>query len=656
VKILGLNFGHDAGVSLIVDGVFACHWEKERHCRVKHAIGLRARDVAAALDYFGVSLEEIQSVAVTTTQGLPFMLYDGMSVEFGTTEIIDQERLDALIDRSTGFYARFENSDLHPFGHYLKSLGGPPDEEIRIREAKFPVNITRADADYFDLPADATIPSTPPAAHTIAVTLTLQGRRIPGRFVSHHLCHAYYAYSQLGRGNGLIVTFDGGPAGRFRGGGLYFGTGGRVVPIYFHNFFFGFFYEGVGQELQLGPVGAAGKLMGLAAWGNPVYYDAGLVGRSPYTRADLFEGEDGPMARRPLVNLWRSRMAIPRPRSNLRDCETPPQIEADIAASAQAMFTDTILAVVDAAIGIAKSARFSYDHIALSGGCALNCPANSAVFAKYGPRVFVPPAVNDEGISAGAGLCCASLTGDSILGGRERGPAEVAYKGIVYEAKPDLLAGRAGLLRIEVPNAVSFLAAQIARGAVIALFEGKAEIGPRALGHRSLIASPLIAANWKRVNAIKNREAWRPLAPVVLDTEFHQHFEGCPPDSYYMLFNAKVRGTHLPAVTHRDGTARVQVAVPECGFIYRLLEAFREETGVGVLLNTSFNGRGEPIVETPTQALDAFTAMPIDLLYLQGILVGRLATSVPDGTEAEGKKDKTNHGDTRGTEKTKELS
>ena len=624
MKILGLNFGHDAGASLIVDGAFACHWEKERHCRVKHAIGLRAGDIRAALSYFGTALDDIHMVAITTTQEIPLLLYDGIRIEFKTSKLMDQRRLDALIERRAGFYARMKGGNqAHPFHHYLASLDSPPDEEVRVLESRFPVNTKLAGIDYFDLPTNPTMPLTPPQAHTIPVEMALEGRRIPGLFVSHHLCHAYYAYSQLGRGKSLIVTFDGAPAGRFRAGGLYCGIGGRVFPVLFHNFIFGHFYDLVGHGLGLGPDGAAGKLMGLAAWGNPIYHDPGLVGGRREGYRNHFGHHAEPAAWRSLVDHWRSRMAIPPPRLGLRDCESPPQIDSDIAASVQAMFADNILAVVDAAVRTAKGARFDFDHIVLSGGCALNCPANTAVFAKFGPSIFIPPAVNDEGNSAGAALCCASLKGQSILKGKASGPAEVAYKGIEYEVTPDLLASRAELTPIEVPDPAKFLAAEIARGAVVALFEGKAEIGPRALGHRSLIASPLIAANWKRVNAIKNREAWRPLAPVVLDTEFHRHFEGCPADSYYMLFNAKVRGTHLPAVTHRDGTARVQVAVAECGFVYRLLEAFRDATGVGVLLNTSFNGRGEPIVETPAHALDAFAAMPIDLLYLQGIVVGR---------------------------------
>jgi carbamoyltransferase len=284
------------------------------------------------------------------------------------------------------------------------------------------------------------------------------------------------------------------------------------------------------------------------------------------------------------------------------------------------MFTDAVSNLVTAAGRIAEVAEFDFDTLILSGGCALNCPANSAIFRGGGKEIFIPPAVNDEGNSAGAALCCASLRGDRILAGARPSPVEVAYKGVDHRTIPRI-EDYPGVQRLAVDDAAEFLAERIAEGAIVGIFEGKAEIGPRALGHRSLIASPLDAKNWSRVNLIKEREPWRPLAPVVLDQDFHTHFDGCPDDSFYMLFNANVKTDHLPAVTHRDRTARVQVAVEECGFIYRLLLAFRALTGIGVLLNTSFNGRGEPIVETPADALKAFATMNLGYLYLQGMVL-----------------------------------
>jgi carbamoyltransferase len=176
---------------------------------------------------------------------------------------------------------------------------------------------------------------------------------------------------------------------------------------------------------------------------------------------------------------------------------------------------------------------------------------------------------------------------------------------------------------VETDAATAYLARAIHEGAVVGIFEKGAEIGPRALGHRSLVASPLIAENWPLLNRIKGREQWRPLAPIVLPEDADRLFDGFPPDSYYMLFNARARTRELPAVTHIDGTARIQIAHPDNGFIFGLLQEFKTVSGCGVLVNTSFNGPDEPIVETPQHALQAFSRMKFDFLYLDGLVLRR---------------------------------
>jgi carbamoyltransferase len=556
-------------------------------------------------------------VATCSTQLIPVMLYDRIRLEL-TPETKPSGRI--LARPAPGFFDKYKHQYYDTAYHYyLESLSSPPDEELLFVEQNFPV---AARANFYRLADRGLTPRIATRLHTVDHTLTIGSRRIPGMHVSHHLCHAYYGYSQLGASTAAILTFDGAaPSPSFQSGGLYFAEGGIVFPIHYHSFFFGSFYENLSQALGLGPIEAAGKLMGLAAWGHPAYYQPELVG-SPIRAIRFLLGENGPRQyrARAMVRRWLARHGLLLQQFDLRDCDRPPEIAADIAASAQAMFTDAVTNLVTAASRIAEVAQFDFDALVLSGGCALNCPANSAVFRKGGTRIFVPPAVNDEGNSAGAALCCASLQGDAISFGTRLSPAEIAYKGVDHRALPRI-GDYSDVQRLAVENPAEFLAERIAEGAIVGIFEGKAEIGPRALGHRSLIASPLDAKNWSRVNLIKEREPWRPLAPVVLDQDFHTHFDGCPDDSFYMLFNANVKTDHLPAVTHRDRTARVQVAVEECGFIYRLLLAFRALTGIGVLLNTSFNGRGEPIVETPADALKAFATMNLGYLYLQGMVL-----------------------------------
>jgi carbamoyltransferase len=163
----------------------------------------------------------------------------------------------------------------------------------------------------------------------------------------------------------------------------------------------------------------------------------------------------------------------------------------------------------------------------------------------------------------------------------------------------------------------------LACGEIVGVLNGGSEIGPRALGGRSILADPLSAMTRERINRIiKGREPFRPLAPMVLQSQYDDYFYDARNADPFMLKVSRVRERCLreaPAVVHVDGTARVQV-VPDGGdpFLTELLSSFREETGRGVLLNTSFNRRGEPIVESPVDAVDAFLGMGLDALYLNG--------------------------------------
>jgi carbamoyltransferase len=608
MNVLGMNFGHDAGISLVVDGVFVKHWEKERHRRLRHALGLRARDIEDALACFGMRLDHVDRVAITTTQMVPLLLYDGIRIAFPGNE--------RFLFPTRGFYDLWRGRPDTFYHHLLRDLDAPEDQ-ISVEEFLFP-RIARDHESFLDMVSLVGV--VPPKRHTCECLFSFKGPDIPGAFVSHHFAHAYYVHAESGRRPALIISFDGiCEPQSWAGGGLYAADPGGVSPVEPHGFHFGPFYTALGDLMGLGPVGSAGKLMGLAAWGEPNYYEPRMVGTYCEARAYF----DGATDFDTIVRRWLAKMEVAPDDLDLRACAVPPAVAADIAASAQAMFTDSVIAVVAASRRIADALKLPYELIGMAGGCALNCPANTAVHARFGEPLFIPPAINDEGISAGAALCYASLFQREPKARAAVSPADIAFKGPSYTVSSRSFEGFPGIERVAAEDAATFLAHAIAEGAVVAIFDGKAEIGPRALGHRSLIASPLLADNWQRMNAIKGREPWRPFAPVALADDAHKYFDGCPPDSYYMLFNARVTTRALPAVTHRDGSARLQIALPETGFIHQLLVAFKTMTGFGVLLNTSFNGRGEPIVETPHEAILSFLAMKIDYLYLQGYVFRR---------------------------------
>jgi carbamoyltransferase len=261
-------------------------------------------------------------------------------------------------------------------------------------------------------------------------------------------------------------------------------------------------------------------------------------------------------------------------------------------------------------------------NLCIAGGVALNCVANSHVARKSGfDEVFVPPAPGDDGIAAGCALYGAAANGE--LHRKDSS----AFLGRSYSHSPDQIKNLGLVSIVPETNLPEYVAAKIADGAVVGWYQGGAELGPRALGHRSFLADPRRAEMRGHLNrVVKNREMFRPFAPVVLEESVLEYFEELHP-SYFMSFVSSVRKEKreiVPAITHVDGTSRYQVLRkannPE---LYELISAFAKKTGVPLLLNTSFNRAGEPIVETPMDAARCMLASSAEYLVLDGIIYGR---------------------------------
>jgi carbamoyltransferase len=258
----------------------------------------------------------------------------------------------------------------------------------------------------------------------------------------------------------------------------------------------------------------------------------------------------------------------------------------------------------------------------MAGGVALNCVANSKI-AALGPfeRVWVQPAAGDSGTALGAALHVAHALGDTVT------PMGTAALGREWD--DDALEAWLTTAQVayERPRDVAEAVAEVlADDGVVAWFQGRSEYGPRALGHRSLLAHPGHERNLERLNDVKGREQFRPVAPMVLLERAGEVFTG-PIPSPYMLFTHAVREQwrgRLPVVTHVDGSARVQtVDRREEPLVARMLEAFERRTGLPVVVNTSLNTAGRPMVDDPRDALECFGAAPVDLLALGPYVVRR---------------------------------
>jgi carbamoyltransferase len=239
--------------------------------------------------------------------------------------------------------------------------------------------------------------------------------------------------------------------------------------------------------------------------------------------------------------------------------------------------------------------------------------------------IFVGPGSIDSGLSIGAAHALYYNILETAPFEGNQGTAEsCAFLGREFgdDAIDAALSRHGDRIRVKrLPDPAAAAAALLADDHVIGWFEGRSELGPRALGHRSILANPMHAANWQRVNSIKGREAWRPFAPAVLEEKAGEWFKGGPAVSPFMLFTAQVACDRLPAITHRDGSARIQTVSPRVGRLYDLLCYFEQLSGVPVVLNTSFNGPGEPIVETPEDALGFFIGSDLNALFLEDRMV-----------------------------------
>lgn len=260
--------------------------------------------------------------------------------------------------------------------------------------------------------------------------------------------------------------------------------------------------------------------------------------------------------------------------------------------------------------------------VCIAGGVGLNCPTSSAVEnMDEVSRVFVQPAANDGGISLGAAIKGAIDLGDDVK------IEMIPYLGPEYSNKEIEKALKEKDYNYdEFDNIEEVIARLLAEGKIVANYQGRLELGPRALGNRSLLASPEKYEMLVRMNELKGREVWRPLAPAVMYDKQETVFDS-DIFSPHMTKNFKVLNEmkdRLQAITHVDGTARIQSVTKEYNeLFYNIINEFYKLTGIPVVINTSFNVKGEPIVCTPQEAIDSFERMNLDYLSIGNYLVKR---------------------------------
>jgi len=426
-------------------------------------------------------------------------------------------------------------------------------------------------------------------------------------YIDHHAAHAASAYRCSGFMDANIMTIDG--AGEHDCAGFVAGKNGKMtrlasLPIAKRTDArpwrsIGKVYSEMTTFLKLGE-NAEGKTMGLASYGTPRFDFSKIMNVKSWSEVFI--------DRRNIRALYAE-----HERKSGKDEIT--QTHKDLAASLQHALEETYVH-----LGKDAHAKTGFKNFALAGGVALNCNSNSKLLEQeFVDAVFIQPAANDGGVALGAALEAMHVVGD---GDFVEFPN--AYWGPAYDAASieKLLQGAKVSYR-KSDDITTDVARYIKDGKIVGWFQGRSEVGPRALGNRSILANPQIKGmNDKINNDVKHREVWRPFAPSLTVESAETYFEGLPKakESPYMLHTFYVKKQYremFPSITHTDGSARIQTVSKEQNpRFHALLTAVGKETGHPMVLNTSFNDVGEPIVCSAFDALRCFYSTGIEVLAL----------------------------------------
>jgi carbamoyltransferase len=577
-RVLGISaFYHDSAACLVENGQVVAALQEERFSRLKHDSSFPGRAVEAALRMGGCAIDELDGVVFYEK---PFM------------------KLERLLDT----YVRNCPRGL---ASYLKAMPVWFKEKLWIKEL-------------------------------IRRELGFDG---PILFADHHESHAASAFFPSPFQSAAVLTLDG--VGEWTTTSLGRGQGTRIELISEVRFphSLGLLYTAFTYYLGFRVNSGEYKVMGLAPYGEPRY--EGLirdhlihVGDDGSFRLDTryFSYETGlRMTSRRFHELFGGPPR--RPGSPLTDKHK------DIAASIQKVTEDVVLRICR---HLRRESGEKF--LCMAGGVALNCVANGKVLREAGfEDLWIQPAAGDAGGALGAALAVshAHLGQERRTGGGTTSSRWNALLGTSYDAdeiQPVLDGYGAVYERLDESSLIARTVEALDRGAVVGWFQGRMEFGPRALGSRSILADARRPDIKDRINAgVKYRESFRPFAPAVLEESVADYFKLDRP-SPYMLLVADVRDDRngsIPAVTHVDGSARVQtVSADDNARFYRLLRGFGSRTGCPVLLNTSFNVRGEPIIESPEQAYQCFMRTGLDLLVIGDFLLEK--EKQPSGLEIAG--------------------
>jgi len=559
--ILGISaYYHDSAATIIKDGKIVCAIEEERFTRKKHDNSFPYNAINFCFSKIGLEIEDIDFVAY----------YEKPLLKF--------ERIIETFIETYPF-------SLRPFFRAIPEWLG---EKIKIE-------------------------------YIIRKKLGYKGKIY---FIPHHLSHSSVAFYPSPFKKAAILTVDG--VGEYQTTGLWYGKENRIHPLKSINFphSLGLLYSTFTAFLGFKVNEDEYKVMGLAAYGKPRYVN--LIRKLIDVKTDgSFKLDMSYFSFRESFQMWNKKFEslFGKPRF---PNEPITSRDKDLAASIQNIIEEIYFKILNYLYFLTKS-----KNLCIGGGVALNALANGKIYNNTPfKNIYIFGAASDSGGAIGAGL----YVYHEILSKKSRVFVKNLYLGSQYQSyQIEHELKRSGLKYKKFINKNELIkktAQLLAREKIIGWFNGAMEFGPRALGARSILSRTYPYFMKKKVNKIKIREQFRPFAGSILQEHVHQYFEVPEKNHFspFMTFCFKVkneRKKELAAIVHKDDTCRIQTVNENNGWYYKLIKEFYTITRIPCILNTSFNLKGEPIVESPQQALKDFLKTKIDYLVIEDFLIDK---------------------------------
>ncbi|MBI3509270.1 MAG: carbamoyl transferase [Bacteroidetes bacterium] len=575
MNILGFNcYGHDSAAVLVVNDEVVFAVEEERLNRKKHFGGIPEHAIRACLAHANLTLADIDHIGFFWKPSISYSKIPVYLLKYW-------HKVPTLLREQKTFSVE-ENLGML---NYLKDMKKLPETLRKMfpteRPAKFKFHL-----------------------------------------LEHHFCHAASCFYPTPFEDAAILTIDG--AGEWTTSMLAHGKGNSITRIGGVNtpYSLGAFYQAVSRHLGFKLIEGPGKLMGLASYGNP---DTDVYKKM--REIIKLTGDGGFKFNMSYLSYHYTRKTGVT--KKFTDAFGPSKDkgadwsdhELNVAAAAQHIVEDVILHMVRT-----LKKKTNSENLCMAGGVALNSVTNGLI-AKENlfKNIFIQPAAGDSGTAMGAAL----LLNHREFNRKRKWIMKTAFLGPEYSSEEyERAIKNSGLPFVRSSRFNEFAAKKLSENKILGWFQGRMEFGPRALGNRSIITSPLHPDMKAIVNArVKFREAFRPFAAIVPEEDCGKYFDNDFPNPY-MLFVYNVKKEYLgkmPAITHVDHSVRIQtVNENENPQLRNLLEAFKKETDCSVLLNTSFNIKGEPIVASPEDAVKSFAAADMDYLVMGDFIVAKM--------------------------------